>query len=134
MHVTGRCHCGAISIEAEIAADDVFLCHCADCQVFSGSAFRAVAPARRESLIVTGEPRTYVKIAESGARRAQMFCGDCGAALYAGDADGVSPLISLRVGFLDQRAEITPRRQIWRRSALVWADHLASIPGVERGG
>ena len=37
MHITGACHYGAISYEAEIDPATVGLCHCTDCQIFSGS-------------------------------------------------------------------------------------------------
>ena len=47
MKITGSCHCGAISYEAEVDAGAVIVCHCTDCQTLSGSAFRVVVPAKR---------------------------------------------------------------------------------------
>jgi hypothetical protein len=32
-----------------------------------------------------------------------------------------------------QRAAFSPRRQIWRRSALAWVDELAKVPANEKG-
>ena len=40
MKVTGRCHCGQISFEAEIDPAQVRICHCTDCQTLTGTAFR----------------------------------------------------------------------------------------------
>jgi hypothetical protein len=37
MKIDGRWHCGAITYEAEIDPDMVALCHCTDCQTWSGS-------------------------------------------------------------------------------------------------
>ena len=133
MHVTGACLCGAIRIEAEIEPDKVALCHCADCQVLSGSAFRGAVGALRRTIKVSGEPRVYLKTAESGTRRAQAFCGECGTALWADDEEGRAPYVSLRLGFLDQRARLAPQAQIWRRSALPWTDRIGSIPSLPKG-
>ena len=41
MKVEGACHCGFISVEAEIDPKKVSICHCTDCQTISGSAFSA---------------------------------------------------------------------------------------------
>ena len=40
---------------------------------------------------------------------------------------------TLRIGTITQRAAFTPKRQIWRRSALDWVDQLAAVPGTEKG-
>lgn len=79
MKIDGSCHCGAIAFEAEIDPERVRVCHCSDCQKLSGTAFRVVAPCDEPAFRLTrGAPRIYVKIAESGSRRQQAFCGDCG--------------------------------------------------------
>jgi Glutathione-dependent formaldehyde-activating enzyme len=41
MKVTGGCHCGQITYEAEIDPATVRVCHCTDCQKLTGTAFRA---------------------------------------------------------------------------------------------
>lgn len=130
MKVDGRCHCGRISYEADIDPAAVMVCHCTDCQALSGSAFRTVALTRPGGLrLLTGEVRTYVKIAESGARRLQCFCPDCGSPIYA-TAEGAEPKVySLRLGTCRQRAELMPVAQIWCGSALSW---LGDLPGIER--
>ncbi len=40
MKITGECHCGAVAYEAEIDPVKVGICHCADCQALSASAYR----------------------------------------------------------------------------------------------
>jgi hypothetical protein len=133
MHITGSCHCGRIGVEAEADEQRVVICHCTDCQTFSGSAFRGAVFAARDSLVVTGQPSVYVKVADNGARRSQAFCPNCGTPLYSGDADGLGEYVSVRTGFLDQRDAIAPRVQVWRRSARRWVDLLDAIPCLERG-
>jgi hypothetical protein len=128
MRIDGACHCGRIAYEAELQPDAVMVCHCTDCQTLSGSAFRTVALTVPGGYrLLSGEPRIYVKVAESGRRRQQAFCGDCGSPLYA-TSEGPEPKVhSVRLGTCRQRAELRPRQQIWHRSALPW---LADLPGA----
>ena len=111
--VEGRCHCGGIRYEAEVDPDKTTVCHCTDCQMLTGSAFRANVQAPAETFVLlSGEPRIYVKTAESGNRRAHAFCPDCGTPVYS--CAPVDPShYSLRVGCLAQRAQLRPSRQIW---------------------
>jgi len=132
MHIDGRCHCGAIVYSAEVDPERASVCHCTDCQNLSGSPFRASVPARVEDFrLLSGSPKIYVKIADSGARRAQAFCGECGAPVYASDAESPA-LLFLRLGAIRQRAEIPPRRQIWCSSALPWALDVRDLPASPR--
>ena len=41
MKVTGACHCGCITYEAEVDPATVRICHCADCQKLTGAVYRA---------------------------------------------------------------------------------------------
>ena len=132
MKVNGRCHCGAISFEADIDPEKVAICHCADCQTLSGSAYRVVVPAPKETFsLLTGQPKIYAKTAESGRKRAQAFCSNCGSPIYASDLND-PPVYSLRVGCLKQRAALPPKRQIWCSNALEWAFDLTKMPRIEK--
>ena len=131
MHVDGSCHCGQITYEAEIDPEKVSLCNCTDCQMLTGSAFRVSiqAPAAGFRLL-TGQPKVYVKIADSGARRRHSFCPNCSAPVSASADDDSPPTYSLRVGCLHQRAQLPPKRRIWCKSALEWAQDVSSVPGI----
>lgn len=99
--------------------------------MLTGSAFRANVQAPRASFVLSGEPRIYIKTAESGNRRAHAFCPNCGTPIYSA-AISDPPYYSLRVGCLDQRAQLKPARQIWCKSALGWAMDLRDVAGIER--
>jgi hypothetical protein len=126
MRIDGGCHCGRLAYEAEIDPEKVALCHCSDCQTLSGSAFTAFVPVPREALRLRGEPKIYVKTAESGNRRAQAFCPQCGTRIYAAPEKD-PPVFNLRLGTVRQRAELAPKMQLWCRSALPWVMDLASV-------
>ena len=133
MKVDGQCHCGAIAYEAEVQVGSITVCHCNDCQVHSGSAFRTNIPAPAESFrLLRGAPNTYVKTAASGARRVLAFCGHCGTPVYA-CAEEAPTAYSLRVGTLRQRHELgQPLRQIWTQRSLPWVtlpEEVADFPG-----
>ena len=104
--------------------------HCADCQVLSGSPFRAVVAASIQSFALRGQPKSYVKVAESGNRRAQVFCPECGTPLYATAPENPTSVI-IRLGCVAQRAQLVPAVQIWQHSAMPWLAGLAATPGSE---
>ena len=128
MKVDGKCHCGQVAFEAEVLPEAVEICHCSDCQTLSGSAYRTVVPALPGTFrLLSGKPRSYVKTAESGSRRAQVFCPHCGTPIYSAAADGGPSFLGIRVGTLHQRDLLVPKAQYWCRSAQRWAMDLGSI-------
>ncbi len=128
MKIEGHCHCGAIAYEASVNPQKAALCHCTDCQTLSGAPFRASVPALAHDFhILRGHPKVYIKTAESGARRAQAFCADCGTPIYAAAADNPAQF-NLRLGAIAQRAEIPALRQGWCGSALAWARNIEALP------
>ena len=133
MHVDGRCHCGQITYEADVEPALTSVCHCTDCQMLTGSAYRVSVRAPRESFrLLTGKPTTYIKTAESGAKRIHAFCPTCGAPVYASAAEDNPSVYALRVGCLRQRAELAPKKQIWCRSSLQWSGDLGGLPRTDR--
>ena len=76
MKIDGHCRCGELACEAEVDSDALNICHCPDCQMVTGWALRAsiVAPAEH-FVLKSGTPKSYVKTAESGNERRQVFCG-----------------------------------------------------------
>jgi hypothetical protein len=132
MKIEGRCHCGQITYEAVVDADKVAICHCSDCQMLTGSAYRANIQAPAETFVLrSGQPKIYIKTAESGTRRAHAFCPNCGTPVYS-CAIADPPTYSLRVGCIKQRAELRPMRQIWCSSALPWSMDLRGVEQLSR--
>jgi hypothetical protein len=127
MNISGQCHCGAIRFTALIDPSRVVVCHCGDCQNFSGAPFRAVIPAPVAAVHLTGEPRQYIKVAQSGNKRVQAFCGDCGTQLYATEPDTPQTL-NIRLGCINERAQLPPQVQIWGEAAMPWLHALESVP------
>jgi hypothetical protein len=134
MKIDGACACGAIRIEGEADPEKTQICHCTDCQVGTGTAFRVSIPVPGATFKMTGKPTLYLKTtADSGRPRMQAFCGQCGSPIYSTTpGDGVQPFYTVRVGILRQRDQLIPRRQNWFRSARSWVTDLAGVPKNEK--
>ena len=128
MQVDGRCHCGYVRYTAIVDPASVAVCHCSDCQMLSGTAFRTGVSTIEGSLALqSGEPRLYVKTADSGARRVHAFCAECGTPVYstAADVPAEAPARhTLRVGCLSQRAQLQRSLHRQQRAAGREADSL----------
>ncbi len=121
MKIDGRCHCGHITYEADVDPDEVYVCHCTDCQSISGSAFRWAVPVAEQAFkLLSGEPKTYTKTSESGATSHQLFCPECASPLYSTSIGPGPRILNLRLGTARQRAELRPKAQYWCRSAQRW--------------
>lgn len=133
MKIEGGCVCGHISYEADVDPDQVGLCNCTDCQVFSGSAFRVGVPAPESDFrLLSGDLKVYIKTAESGGRRVQAFCPECGTHLYSTSTGEGPKVLRLRTSTARQRDLLPPKRQGWMRSAQTWLRDLPNLPGSEK--
>lgn len=132
MKIDGRCHCGYVTYEAQADPEKTAICHCTDCQTLSGSAFRTVAFTRAGTFkLRSGELKIYVKTGDSGIKRPQAFCPECGTPIYS-TAIGEGPKVhAIRVGTVRQRGELVPKAQLWFRSAQRWVTDLDSIRRIE---
>lgn len=132
MKVQGRCHCGEITYEADVQPGSVSVCHCRDCQMLTGSAFRANVAAPAEGFrILTGKPRQYIKVADSGTRRVHAFCTTCGSPVYS-CAPQNPKSFSLRLGALSNADTLgAPAREIWAKRRLSWMPKLQGAAEIE---
>jgi hypothetical protein len=133
MRIDGGCHCGNITFTAEIDPGNVVICHCTDCQMLTGSAFRVIVRVPAGAVEWRGgKAKSYVKkTAESGTPRVQAFCPECGTPLYSTRV-GEPDVYGLRLGTIRQNRQLRPSRQIWCRSAIDWAMDLRDLPQVAK--
>src|SRR5258706_11390970 len=116
MKIDGGCFCGNITFEADIDPEKVMICHCTDCQNITGSAFRVNVPVAKEHITFRGgQPKAMVKTAESGNKRAQAFCPECGSPLYGAAAVGGPPSVFLRLGPVPPPPQLPPEGATWGR-------------------
>ena len=136
MDITGGCFCGSIEDEATIDENFVGICHCRDCQIFGGSAFRTTAivtPAKFR--FSKGEPKYFGKTSDSGAIRRMAFCDTCGTHLCSmpQDMESEGAFVSLRIASSPAFHELKPRAEIYCDSRVPWLKALegtVEFPGM----
>lgn len=132
MKITGQCFCGSVAYEATIDEQRVGICHCRDCQIFSGSAFRmscVVEPAGFR--FTSGTPRHFSKVADSGKARRMAFCERCGTHLCSmpedpAEADGY---VSIRLSTSNEFHRLRPVVEIFCDSRVPW---LTALDGARQ--
>ncbi|KXG53324.1 Glutathione-dependent formaldehyde-activating enzyme/centromere protein V [Penicillium griseofulvum] len=104
MILTGSCMCGKIKYQADAEPAVKAVCHCLNCQKFSGSAFTTNFIIPRSSFkVLSGTPKSGKYMADSGFEYHTFFCGDCGSSLY-GQPDSLPDMMSIKAGSLDNGA------------------------------
>ena len=122
--LTGRCYCGACTVQSADAPQIVAYCHCSDCRRVTGAAVAAFAAFDRAGLTLSeavGDPVEH----SPGVLR--WFCRACGSPLAA-----VFPYlpdqIYVPVGVLDQADGLTPSVHCHATSALPWVALHDNLP------
>jgi hypothetical protein len=120
---TGGCACGAIRYECAAAPLLALNCHCRDCQRASGTAFAAIIRVPAAAFTVTkGAPRFYTVTGNSGNMVSRGFCPQCGSPVFS-RLSGMSDIVGVRVGSLDDPSGYRPVVDIFVASAQPW-DHM----------
>ena len=123
MLLSGACFCRAIEWEADIGDSLIGLCHCRDCQIFSGSGFRVACAGDPAKFNFTkGTPKYFHKTADSGKVRRMAFCGECGTHLSSMPREGEEEgnYVSIRLATSDKFPELKPTAEIFCDSRVSW--------------
>lgn len=126
----GSCLCGDITYTVADDPELLLVCHCANCQRQTGSAFSLLYGALRAGVQISGSPTTYADKGDSGADVDRLFCPRCGSCILANAA--LLPDISFVFGgTLNDRSRLAPNTQIFCDSAQPWL-HLANLESHAR--
>ena len=93
----GRCLCGAVSYEADGQFDAAQVCHCTDCQRWTGGPFMGIEV---DNILINGDV-TWFKSSEWAERG---FCGTCGSTLFWRLQSGAH--ITLTAGTLEDQSAV----------------------------
>ena len=130
MHIDGGCHCGNITYEADINPEAVSLCHCSDCQTMTGTAYRVNVRVKKANFKLSGgKLKLYVKTAESGNKRTQAFCPECGTRMPHKIKTTDNMLIP--AGVLDTDPVARPTNSIFWKSKAVWDHSPQELPQLD---
>jgi len=75
---TATCRCGQLTARCTGEPVRISVCHCLDCKKRSGSAFSAQARWPEAQVEISGEARTWERVADSSHRATYRFCPHCG--------------------------------------------------------
>lgn len=119
LHASGGCLCG--KVRYTVQAEPVFhaLCHCRDCQRFTGSAFVSAIQVPRDGVHVEGELRTVDITGGSGQIIRRHFCPQCGSSVF-GEPFLRPGMINVMAGTLDDPSVFHPTAEIFCDDAFSW--------------
>lgn len=118
---TGQCACGAVKFEFDKDPEFIANCHCLDCKRASGgemATFFGVPEA--DFSLVSGAPKAFHYIANSGKGLDRNFCGECGSRLYTTNLETFPGLVFVQLGSLDRPELIEPKLEMFTRRRLKW--------------
>lgn len=124
--ITGGCLCGKIRYSADAEPRFVSLCHCRDCQKFTGSAFATVIAWPKTAVAVTGALKGFTKLGDSGKPIARFFCPDCGASIMD-EAEALPGIVMIAAGTLDDPGWMKPTSEIYCANAQPWLRFDAAL-------
>ena len=116
--MTGGCLCG--KVRYTISSDPVLcaVCHCRDCQRFTGSAFVSAMRVPLDAIKVEGELKTVETIGGSGTAIRRHFCPNCGSSIFG---EPYRPgMINVMSGTLDDPSAFKPVTEIFCDYAYSW--------------
>jgi len=119
----GQCLCGAVAFSVVLPGDAVQLCHCVQCQRWTGGG--PLATVRVTEVEITGERSIQAYHASAHGERA--FCKTCGTTLYwkmQGKAVAFLP-----VGLLDDQSGLSVQEEIFVDHRPSW---LPAHPGAKQ--
>jgi len=122
--ITGRCLCGQVSYRA--SGDPLLscICHCRNCQRYTGSAFEAVVGFPSAAVRVDGALKTYTDTGESGQSVFRRFCPNCGSGMIA-EAVVLPGVTFVLAGAMDDPAAFRPTMELYCSSAQPWTAEAA---------
>ncbi len=117
--MTGGCLCGRVRYT--VTSEPVFsgICHCRNCQRYTGSAFEPVLAFPSASVSVQGELKTYEDTGDSGKPVHRRFCPNCGSGVIA-QVDVMPDMTLVLAGSLDDSTGFKPSMEIYCSSAQPW--------------
>jgi hypothetical protein len=117
--IAGGCLCGKVRYSASGDPAFVGICHCRDCQKFTGSAFAVVIGVPKSAFSLQGQVATYSKAGDTGKSIERRFCPVCGSSI-ADEASAVPNMVMISSGTLDDPNWVKPAMQIYCDSAQPW--------------
>jgi hypothetical protein len=116
---TGGCLCGRVRYTATGEPAFSAICHCRNCQRFTGSAFETTIGFPTSSVSLQGDLTTYHEVSDAGRPVRRRFCPNCGSGVIA-EAEAFPGITIFLAGTLDDLATFKPSFEAYCSSAQPW--------------
>ena len=112
---TAQCACGAVKFEFNTDPTFVAVCHCLDCKKSSGGeAATFFGVPEDDFTLISGEPKAFHYIAQSGKGLDRNFCPQCGARVFTSNLDSFPRMIFVTLGSLNNPEGIAPMLEMYQ--------------------
>ncbi|GAO47389.1 hypothetical protein G7K_1597-t1 [Saitoella complicata NRRL Y-17804] len=75
--ISGSCNCGQITVKLDKKPDSTCLCHCTDCQRFSGAPMSGNFIVQKDEVHIEGPVKRWAGKGASGNAVERYFCPNC---------------------------------------------------------
>ena len=104
---------------------------CLDCKkATGGEAATFFGVPENDFTLISGTPKAFHYIAQSGKGLDRNFCPECGARVFSSNLESFPGTIFATLGSLDDLQGITPMLEIFTRRRLAWVKPL-DLPQFE---
>ena len=115
--LSGKCLCGNIAFTADTDIKLMANCHCSNCRAATGSAYGTLLFIDESALEISGAPKVFEHVADSGANMEKHFCPDCGSQLFGRNSNR-SNMVNIRAGNIDQTELVKPTVNVYLSSKI----------------
>jgi hypothetical protein len=118
---TAQCACGAVKFAFNTDPTFIANCHCNDCKKASGGEMATFfGVAENDFTLISGEPKAFHYVAESGKGLDRNFCPKCGARLFTRNLESFPGTVFVMLGSLDRPELIVPKLEMFTMRRLTW--------------
>lgn len=131
--IDARCCCGAVALSLPGPTNRVAACHCIACQRRTGAPFGVAAFYPVEAVTISGTPKEYVRVADSGGKVRFYFCSECGSTVYW-KPDNLPTMIGVAIGAIADSNFPAPVKSVFEQSKHAWVEiNGADIEHLQQG-
>lgn len=113
----GGCLCGAVRFTCSAAPKGTPVCHCRDCQRFTGAPFAANLFVAADAVTFSGEVHSFTVEGDSGNTVTRCFCPTCGSPARL-EAEAAPGFVILPLGAVDVVEGYAPSVELWTEHQL----------------
>jgi hypothetical protein len=127
------CHCGEMVVVCSGEPRKISMCHCADCQRRTGSAFSVALFFPRSQVNLEGcSPGYFERGSASGYPVKFCFCRRCGSNVYW-EASRMPDLVAVALGAFADKDFAAPVQSVWTKDKHHWLSLPETIIQFEDG-